>query len=337
MPLSKDKKAEYFKKMTVMLNTYSKVFVVVMDNVGSQQLNITRKQMRGKAEILMGKNTLMRKVLKEYLDGHPNHFHASLDAKIAGNVGFVFTNYDLPKVRDMILANRVPAPARIGAIAPIDVNVPPGPTGCDPGQTSFFQVLQIPTKIVKGQIEITSVIGLIKKGDKVGSSESALLQKLNIRPFSYGMVIDSIIDQGSIFGVDVLDISEGEVLSKFVAALTKVAALSLQIGYPTQASIPHSIGAAFKTLVAVAVNLEQYSFKEAEPYKQFLANPSAFASAAPATAVSTAPAAATTTLSTAGAAAAPAPVVAPKPKVEEVDALDGGMSMFGPATGGGDY
>jgi len=322
MPLSKTKKTAYFEKMTTMLNTYSKVFVVIVDNVGSQQMNITRKQMRGKAEILMGKNTLMRKVLKEFLSNNPTHYHASLDAKMMGNVGFVFTNDDLPKVRDMILANRVPAPARIGAIAPVEVVVPAGPTGCDPGQTSFFQVLQIPTKIVKGQIEITNPVNLIKVGMKVGSSEAALLQKLNIKPFSYGLAIDCIFDTGSQFSVDVLDIDDSQIMAKFSHALSSVAALSLEIGYPTQASLPHSIGNAFKSLVAVVVNLDTYSFQQAEPFKAFLADPSAFAVAAPAAAGGAAPAAA--------AAAAPA-----APKEEEVDALDGGMDMFGGGGGGG--
>jgi large subunit ribosomal protein LP0 len=309
-----------------MLNTYTKVFVVIVDNVGSQQMNITRKQMRGKAEILMGKNTLMRKVLKTFLAANPDHFHAALDAKMSGNVGFVFTNDELPKVRDMILANRVPAPARVGAIAPVEVVVPAGPTGCDPGQTSFFQVLQIPTKIVKGQIEITNPVNLIKVGGKVGSSEAALLQKLNIKPFSYGLAIDCIFDRGSQFSVDVLDIDDAQILAKFTHALSSVAALSLEIGYPTVASLPHSIGNAFKSLVAVAVNLDTYSFKQAEPFKAFLADPSAFAVAAPA-AGAAAPAAA--------AAAAPAPAA---PKEEEVDALDGGMDMFGGGGGGGgDY
>jgi len=323
MPLSKTKKTEYCAKMTTMLNTYSKVFIVDVDNVGSQQMNITRKQMRGKAEILMGKNTLMRKVLKDFLEANPDHYHASLEVKMAGNVGFVFTNYDLPKIRDLILANRVPAPARVGSIAPVDVSVPPGATGCDPGQTSFFQVLQIPTKIVKGQIEITNVVSLIKKGDKVGSSEAALLQKLNIKPFSYGLKIDSIFDNGSQFSVDVLDIDDAQIIAKFSTALRAVAALSLQIGYPTQASLPHSIGNAFKSLVAIAVNLDNYSFKEAGPFKAFLADPSAFAVAAP---------------SAAAPAAAPAAKAPEKPKEEEVDALDGGMDMFGGGGGGkGDY
>jgi len=325
MPLSKDKKKEYFQRMTRLLNTYNKVFVVQVDNVGSQQMNATRKSMRGSAEILMGKNTLMRKVLKEFLEQNPGHFYKNIEHKIAGNVGFVFTNDDLPKIRDFILANRVPAPARVGAISPVDVAVPAGPTGCDPGQTSFFQVLQIPTKIVKGQIEITNLVNLIKKGDKVGSSESALLSKLNIKPFSYGLVIDCVFDNGSIFSVDVLDIDANYLTAKFRSAVTKLAAISLEIGYPTQASFGYSIANAFRALVAVTVGLENYSFPKADPFKAFLKDPSAFAVAAPAGGAA-APAAST-------AAAAPE-----KPKEEVVDALEGGMDMFGGGGGGGgDY
>lgn len=325
MPLSKEKKKEYFSRMTAMLSTYGKVFVVSVDNVGSQQMNATRRMMRGTAEILMGKNTLMRKVMNEFLEANPGHFYQNIVPKMTGNVGFVFTNADLPKVRDMILANRVPAPARVGAISPVDVVVPAGPTGCDPGQTNFFQVLQIPTKIVKGQIEITNPVNLIKKGDKVGSSEASLLSKLNIKPFSYGLVIDCVFDHGAIFSVDVLDIDEAYLTEKFCAAVSKIAAISLQIGYPTQASLPHSIGNAFRALVAVTVNLENFTFDKAEPFKAFLKDPSAFAVAA-------APAAA------GGAAAAAAHAAAEKPKEEEVDALDGGMDMFGGGGGGGgDY
>jgi len=269
----------------------------------------------------------MRKVLKEFMEANPDHFYSSLEVKMSGNVGFVFTNSDLPKVRDMILANRVPAPARVGAIAPVAVVVPAGPTGCDPGQTSFFQVLQIPTKIVKGQIEITNPVNLIKVGDKVGSSEAALLSKLNIKPFSYGLAIDCVFDQGSMFSVDVLDIDEQQIIEKFSNALSRVAAISLQIGYPTQASLPHSIGNAFKTLVAITVGLNNYSFPRADPFKAFLADPSAFIVAAAPSSGSSDSAA-----PVAAAAAAAAPVE------EEVDPLAGGMDMFGaPASGGGDY
>jgi len=107
---------------------------------------------------------------------------------VVGNVGFLFTNQDLGQIRNAVTEIKVPAVARSGSISPIDVVLPAGPTGLDPGQTSFMQALNIDTKINKGQVEVVSDVQLVKKGDKVGPSEAALLQKLNIKPFTYGLI-----------------------------------------------------------------------------------------------------------------------------------------------------
>lgn len=267
MPLSKEKKSLYVKRMASMLTQYNKCFIVKVDNVGSQQMQMTRFQMRGTAEILMGKNTLMRKVFNDFLEENPGHPIKALADLCVGNIGFVFTNYDLKKIRDLILANRVPAPAKIGIFAPDDVFVAAGPTGCDPGQTSFFQVLQIPTKIVKGQIEITNVVNLITAGTKVGASEATLLSKLSIRPFSYGLKINEVGDNGNFFSAAVLDIDDAFLASKFQMVFSKIAALSFATNTPTQASAIHSIANAFKTMVAVTTGLENYTFAEAAKYK----------------------------------------------------------------------
>ena len=87
--------------------------------------------------------------------------------QVVGNVGFVFTNDDLAEVRDILLSNKKEAPAKAGAIAPLDVFVPGGNTGMGPEKTSFFQALSIPTKITKGMIEILSEVHLIKFEEKV--------------------------------------------------------------------------------------------------------------------------------------------------------------------------
>ncbi|WRX34489.1 Large ribosomal subunit protein uL10-like, partial [Theobroma cacao] len=131
--------------------------------------------------------------------------------------------------------------ARVGLIAPIDVVVPPGNTGLDPSQTSFFQVLNIPTKINKGTVEIITPVELIKKGDKVGSSEAALLSKLGIRPFSYGLVVLSVYDSGSVFSPEVLDLTEDDLVEKFANGVSMAASLSLAISYPTLAAAPHML------------------------------------------------------------------------------------------------
>jgi len=276
MPLSDERKKEYFERMKNLLSTYSKAFVVEVDNVGSGQLQNTRKGLRGRAEILMGKNTMMRKCIREFVEENPGSPIGQLEALCRGNVGFVFTNSDLGEVRDVIESNVRPAPARVGGIAPIDVIVPKGPTGCDPGQTNFFQTLQIATKITRGQIEMTGDTHLIIAGEKVTASQAALLQKLSIEPFTYGMELKSVYDNGSLFDAKVLDITDKVLANKFVSAVTALASLSLSLGYPTQASVPHSIKNVFKSILAVALGCENYSFPHADVVKNYIVDPSKF-------------------------------------------------------------
>ena len=271
MPLSKEKKSKYFGKMVGFLIQFSKVIIVGIDNVGSYQMQQIRMALRGEAEVLMGKNTLMRKVITDFVKKHKGHPIANLLPHLEGNIGLVFTNSDLKHVRDVIIENKVPAPARVGALTPCDVIVPKGPTGCDPSQTNFFQVLQIATKIVKGQIEIVSDVTILKKGDKVRDSEAALLTKLDIKPFSYGMSLKLIYDSGSMFSPDVLDLTEEHFSARFLDAVQRVAALAISVGIPTQASLPHSVSHAFKTLLAITIQCDNYTFPQATAAKTALA------------------------------------------------------------------
>eukprot|EP01083_Nonionella_stella_P037540 102344_1 len=277
MPLSAERKADYFEHMKELMTNYSKCFIVQIDNVGSMQLQQTRMALRGTAEVLMGKNTMMRKCIREYAEENPESPIAQLESCCRGNVGFVFTNGDLGEIRSLLESNVRPAPAKVGAVAPIDVIVPKGPTGCDPGQTAFFQTLQISTKITRGQIEMTADTHLISAGEKVAASQAALLQKLNIEPFTYGMVLKSVYDSGSLFDAKVLDITDEVLTAKFVAALNTISKLSLALNMPTAASVTHSVANAFKAILAVTVELENYTFDKAETYKAYLADPSAFA------------------------------------------------------------
>jgi len=243
-------------------------FFFQCDNVGSSQMQQIRLSLRPlNAILLMGKNTMLRKIIDGFIERNPDHPFGNMLPLVRGNVGFVFTNNDLAVVRDALLANRVPAPARVGALAPIDVVVPPGATDCDPGQTAFFQALGIATKIVKGRIEITAPVDLLKAGDRVGNSEAVLLQKLAIRPFTYGLVITHVYDNGSIFDAKVLAITADDLAFGFSEALSSVAGLSLATGFPNMASVPNSMSSAFKTLVAIAVECDGYSFPKADAYK----------------------------------------------------------------------
>jgi len=282
-------KANYFTKLENLLENYPKCFIVGADNVGSKQMQEIRIALRGKAVVLMGKNTMMRKAIRGYMEKNPDL--ERLLPHIKMNVGFVFTKEELITIRDLLLANKKAAPAKAGALAPVDVTIPAQNTGMGPEKTSFFQALQIPTKITKGTIEIIQDVPIIKTGDKVGASEATLLNMLKISPFTYGLLIQKVYDNGSIFDPEILDITDDDIKDRFMAGVANVAAVCLSINYPTIASVPHSIVNGMKNLLAVAA-VTDITFKEAETLKEFLADPSKFAAAAPAAAAEAAPAAA---------------------------------------------
>lgn len=226
-----------------------------------------RVALRGKGVVLMGKNTMVRRALRSVLSEFPQF--ERLLPHVKGNIGFVFTSGDLKDIREIIVANKVAAPARAGAFAPKDVSVPAGNTGMEPGKTSFFQALGIPTKIARGTIEIVSDVKVVVAGTRVGPSEATLLNMLNISPFTYGMSVVQIFDQGNAFPPDVLDVTESELLDRFLSGVKTIAAISLALHYPTLVSVTHSLVNAYKNLLAIALATE-YTFEGAEKVRRYL-------------------------------------------------------------------
>merc|ERR1719159_672546 len=222
---------------------------------------------------------MIRKALSLGHEKHPDAGLENLRAAINGNMGFIFaTNCTLDDIRNVLKKFRLPAAAKTGQVSMVNLSLPAGPTGMDPSQTNFFQALNIGTKIVKGQIELSSDFQVLKTGEKVGASTAVLLQKLNIRPFEYGMKVLMVFQDASVFDAAVLDIKTEVLIQKFMAGIANMAAFSREVGIPTEAGLPHAFGNAFKNIAALVADID-FTFKEVEEVKAFLADPSAFAAA----------------------------------------------------------
>merc|ERR1712078_392578 len=140
------------------------------------------------------------------------------------------------------------------------------------------------TKIVKAQIDIVAEKKVITKGERITSTQAALLDKLKIYPFSYKMEVKKVLQDGSMFDPAVLDLSTDAILSKFKAATKIQTSLSLGLGYSTAASAPHTLLGGFKNLIAVAAETG-YEFPEATAFLEAAKSgpaPTAAAGAAPA-------------------------------------------------------
>jgi len=248
------RKQAYFTKLIELLEEYPKIVIVGADNVGSNQMQKIRVALRGKGVLLMGKNTMIRKAIR----GQSQNNEA-LDAilpHVWGNVGFIFTKGEVSEIKKIITEHRVAAPAKAGGIAPSKVIVPAGNTGMEPTQTSFLQALNIASKITKGQIEIINDVPLIEEGQKIGTSEATLLAKLGIKPFTYGLILNTVYDNGTIVDPKFLEMTDADILTKFNKGVRNIACVSLAVGYPTIASVPHSIGRGFKNILAISLAVD---------------------------------------------------------------------------------
>jgi large subunit ribosomal protein LP0 len=318
-----DTKRDFMKRVFTLAGKYKQIIVVTVENVTSSQIqSIRRIVYKTGGCLIVGKNTIIKKALQlRAANELPEEFKdfrsigpsipelTSLLPLIKNKIGLVFSDESVFELKPKLETFKIQAAAKLGATAPIDVIIPPGTTGMDPSQIGFFHALQISTKIDKGMIAITKDYQVCFAGKKIGSSQVALLQKMGLKPFMYGMTVQACYDDGSVLDQNVLSINTDALVGRFQTAVKNVAAISLNLGYPTTVSVPHSVVNAFKNLAAIGLQIN-YKFAQ-------IANAGAAPAAAPA----------------AGKPAAAAKVEAPKkeapppPPAEEEDAGMG--DLFG--------
>merc|ERR1711957_592445 len=95
--------------------------------------------------------------------------------------------------------------------------------------------------------------------------------------------VQQVYQDACVFSAAVLDISDSVLIQKFLAGIANMAAFSRELGIPTEAGLPHAFGNAFRNIAALVADID-FTFKEVEEVKKFLADPTAYASANPAAA-----------------------------------------------------
>jgi len=267
------RKLDYVKKLQKLLKEYKACLIVTVDHIGSRNIAEMRKDFRGRARFLFGKNTLIRKGIRDFMKETNNKGLFNLLNCVKGNCGLCFTNENVREIRREILnREKTHLPANEGDIAPCDVYVYRGPTGLEPTQCCFTGLLGVPTRINKGQIDIVDDILLVKEGNKVGLYEALFLKRLNIRPFHYEMKVISVYDNGIAYDASILDICNDEIGKSLCFALHNVAALCYSLNYPTIINAPHVLLNSYQQILSLGLSLQSYSWEQLETVKTVLKN-----------------------------------------------------------------
>jgi large subunit ribosomal protein LP0 len=77
------------------------------------------------------------------------------------------------------------------------------------------------------------------------------------------MEVVQIFSDGNVFSPSILDIEEEVLIKGFMSGVNTIAAISLATGFPTIASVGHSLINSFKNLLAVSIATD-YEFEESK-------------------------------------------------------------------------
>merc|ERR1711879_608567 len=184
-----------------------------------------------KGEMIIGKNSLIRKALKFMTeapqagsDDYEDHKKWTQNSKLEClkdlmvlNVGLIFSEEPYNELRVKVEAQKISMPARTGVLSPTDVVIAPGPTGIEVGKIDLFHKLTIQKVYIDGVILDQDIIE---------------------------MPMSTITEQ----------------FEKFAGYLT---AASLGASIPNSLSVPQFIANGFKTMLAIGSE-SGYSFKQLE-------------------------------------------------------------------------
>ncbi len=165
----------------------------------------------------------------------------------------IFTNEELSKITEITSKFLVEKQAKVGAISPIEVTLPAGPTGMDSSQIEYFQALKIPTKVIKNQLEIVSATKILVIGQKISMSEINLMKKFNIKPYKHYVQVQKIYMSGKLYDKAILSITNDYLKQKLEQGLRNVAAFSLGANVPNKASAPHLFSQGFRNILGLSL------------------------------------------------------------------------------------
>jgi len=251
-----EEKTKLVQELAQDLSSHQVVGLVQLEQISSKILQKVRKQLRGEAEIKVAKNSIKVRALEEAAKKSKDKNLALLKDQITGSSAFILTNTNPFRLAAFLKNNKVPAPAKVGMVAPEEVVIPAGNTGIQPGPIiSEFAAVDVPTRIDAGQIRITKDTTVVRKGEKISRILAVVLSRLKMEPFEMGLELATAYDAGVLLTADDLAIDYEKTKTDLQSAHTHALNLALTSHIPTALTIHHLLA---KTALE-ASNLSVYA------------------------------------------------------------------------------
>jgi len=244
-----EKKIRVVAQLIEKMKQYPILGVVNMENLPAPQLQVMRRSLRGKIELVMARRRVLQRAIEASTNGAKE-----LIPFLGGMPALLFTKENPFSLYKTVQKNKSSAPAKPGQTSPQDIIIPAGPTPFAPGPViSEFSSVGIKTGVENGKVAIKQDSLICKKGEVINQKVSEVLKRLGIQPMEIGLNIVAVIEKGVVFKAEQLFIDEDVFNAKLMDAISSARNLAVDIAYPAQDVIEFLVQTAFREAKAVAL------------------------------------------------------------------------------------
>ncbi len=245
-------KREIFTGLFELLQKYPVVAVADLQKVRSSQIQEIRKKLRGKAELIVAKNTILRKVAEKTADSKPEI--EKFASEITGSKVLIFTHLNPYELIIFLDKNKVRVPAKGGDISTTEIVIPAGNTGLQPGPViSEFNEVKVQTRIEAGSIFVARDTIVARKGDVISTKLASLLSKLGMKPMEAGLSLSQAYDNGFLLGPNDLIFDLDKMKADFSSTAKLALSFAVEANIILPQTMPRIIAKAYRQALSVSV------------------------------------------------------------------------------------
>ncbi|CAJ38242.1 50S ribosomal protein L10 [Methanocella arvoryzae] len=245
-------KKDEIKKIVDGVHSHKVVGIVDVRGVPADSLQKMRRNLLGKVEMRMVRNTLSTIAFDSLPEGEKAK---ELAKYVDGQMLIVYTNDNPFKLYKLLNATKSKRAAKGGDIAPSDIVIPKGPTSFKPGPlVGEFQQVGIPAGIEGGKVVIKDTKTVVKQGEKISAKLAEALTRLEIMPIDVGLNLMAAVEGHMLYKPEDLGMDEDLLRDMFAQAAAHAFNLSIEAGITTKDTIEPLIQKAVMESKALAVN-----------------------------------------------------------------------------------
>ena len=252
IPKAAQWKKDRVGQLEAILKSDGVIGIVDISGVPATNMLDMRANLRDGMTATMAKKTLIRRAWNNAgLD--EGHLDELLDGVVQPML--VHTeNYDAFQLNTELNKTRQGRAAKDGELAPEDITVEQGETEFAPGPiVGELGAVGIPAKIDKGKVVIQKTTTVVKAGEPIEGDLGMMLSKLGINPIEIGLILSGVIEEGTIYPADSLNLDLDAFRSDIITAMSGSFNLACNISWFASETIPTLLSKASTEAFNVAV------------------------------------------------------------------------------------